>query len=230
MNFAVMQPYLFPYLGYYQLVNAVDTFIFYDDVTYIKNGYINRNNILVNGQAQRFTVPVPGASSNILIKDLNFDANVKKTLKTISQNYAKAPYFNEVYLIIEKILTSTERQVHTLCSNSITSVFSYLGIKNKQFKFSSELEYSRDSAAADKLIAMAGLLNSKHYINSPGGKDLYSKEYFSDKGVNLSFIKMQSVIYDQGKSEFVPYLSMIDVLMWNSKEQVIELLTKYKLV
>ena len=228
MNFAVMQPYLFPYLGYYQLVNAVDTFIFYDDVTYIKNGYINRNNILVNGQAQRFTVPVPGASSNILIKDLNFDPNVKKTLKTISQSYVKAPYFNDVYPIIEKILTSTERQVHTLCANSITSVFSYLGI-NKQFKFSSELEYNRDLPAADKLIAMAGLLNSKHYINSPGGKDLYSKEYFADKGVNLSFIKMQSVIYDQGKSEFVPYLSMIDVLMWNSKEQVIELLTKYKL-
>ncbi|MBB1290171.1 WbqC family protein [Pseudoalteromonas sp. SR43-6] len=229
MNFAVMQPYLFPYLGYYQLVNAVDAFIFYDDVTYIKNGYINRNNILVNGQAQRFTVPVPGASSNILIKELNFDANVKKTLKTISQSYAKSPYFNDVYPIIEKILTSTERQVHTLCANSIISVFSYLGI-NKQFKFSSELEYNRDLPAADKLIAMAGLLNGKHYINSPGGKDLYSKEYFSNKGVNLSFIEMQSVIYEQGKSEFVPYLSMIDVLMWNSKEQVKKLLTKSRLV
>ncbi|WP_350594486.1 MULTISPECIES: WbqC family protein [unclassified Pseudoalteromonas] len=227
MNFAVMQPYLFPYLGYYQLVNAVDTFIFYDDVTYIKNGYINRNNILVNGQAQRFTVPVPGASSNILIKDLNFDPNVKKTLKTISQGYAKAPYFNDVYPIIEKILTSTERQVHTLCANSITSVFSYLGI-NKQFKFSSELEYNRDLPAADKLIAMAGLLNSKHYINSPGGKNLYSKEYFADKGVNLSFIEMRSVNYQQGKSEFVPYLSIIDVLMWNSKEQVKALLREYE--
>lgn len=229
MNFAVMQPYLFPYLGYYQLVNAVDTFIFYDDVTYIKNGYINRNNILVNGQAQRFTVPVPGASSNILIKDLNFDPNVKKTLKTISQSYVKAPYFNDVYPIIEKILTSTERQVHTLCANSITSVFSYLGI-NKQFKFSSELEYNRDLPAADKLIAMAGLLNSKHYINSPGGKNLYSKEYFSDKGVNLSFIEMRSVNYQQGKSEFVPYLSIIDVLMWNSKEQIEDLLAKFRLV
>ena len=227
MNFAVMQPYLFPYLGYYQLVYAVDTFIFYDDVTYIKNGYINRNNILVNGQAQRFTVPVPGASSNILIKALNFDANVKKTLKTISQGYAKAPYFNDVYPIIEKILTSTERQVHTLCANSITSVFSYLGI-NKQFKFSSELEYNRDLPAADKLIAMAGLLNSKHYINSPGGKDLYSKEYFADKGVNLSFIEMRSVNYQQGKSEFVPYLSIIDVLMWNSKEQVKAFLREYE--
>lgn len=228
MTFAVMQPYLFPYLGYYQLVNAVGTFVFYDDVTYIKNGYINRNNILVNGKAQRFTVPVPGTSSNTLIKDLSFDSNVKKTLKTISQSYAKAPYFNDVYPIIEKILTSTERQVHTLCANSITAVFSYLGI-TKQFKFSSDLQYDRALPAADKLIAMASLLNSKDYINSPGGKSLYSKEYFAEKGVNLSFIEMEKVNYQQGKNDFVPYLSMIDVLMWNSKEQAAKLLNKYRL-
>lgn len=229
MSFAVMQPYLFPYLGYYQLVNAVDSFVFYDDVTYIKNGYINRNNILVSGKAQRFTVPVLGASSNKLIKDLNFDANVKKTLKTISQSYVKAPYFHDIYPMVEKILKNAERHVHTLCANSIMSVFSYLDI-NKQFKFSSDLEYDRALPAADKLIAMAALLNSKDYINSPGGKALYKKEYFSDKGVNLSFIEIQSVTYEQGKADFVPYLSMIDVLMWNSKEQVKELLTQYELV
>ena len=76
MSFAVMQPYLFPYLGYYQLVSAVDKFVYYDDVTFIKGGYINRNNILSNGKAQRFTIPVPGMSSNTLINELCFDRSV----------------------------------------------------------------------------------------------------------------------------------------------------------
>ncbi|MCQ8881308.1 WbqC family protein [Pseudoalteromonas shioyasakiensis] len=229
MRFAVMQPYLFPYLGYYQLVNSVDTFVFYDDVTYIKNGYINRNNILVNGLAQRITLPVPGASSNKLIKDLHFDINIKKVLKTIQQAYIKAPYFTAVYPIIEKVLTSKERQVAVLCAKSITLVFNYLDI-SKEFLFSSDLEYERSLSAADKLLAMGKVLNSTEYINSPGGKKLYSKEYFSEKGVNLSFIEMQSVNYEQAHYDFVPHLSMVDVLMWNSKEQVKTLLQEYRLI
>ena len=229
MSFAVMQPYLFPYLGYYQLVNAVDKFVFYDDVTFIKKGFINRNNILSNGQAQRFTLAVPGLSQNKLIKDLEFESNIKKTLKTIKQNYAKAPFFNAVYPIVESVLTSENRNVAQLCAKSVTDIFDYLNIK-KEFFLSSNLNYDKTLPAADKLIAMAGVLTASNYINSPGGKTLYSKEYFIENGVNLSFIEMEKIKYQQGKNDFVPNLSMIDVLMWNSKEQVEELLTKYKLV
>jgi hypothetical protein len=229
MSFAVMQPYLFPYLGYYQLVNAVDKFVFYDDVTFIKGGYINRNNILSNAKAQRFTIPVPGMSSNKRINELCFDKNTKKILKTIEQSYKKAPFFEEVYPLVASVLKDDNRSVENICSKSITTVFEYLGIK-KSFHFSSELEYNRDLSAADKLIAMSDVLGSKSYSNSPGGKSLYDKEYFSSKGVALSFIEIEQYEYAQNSTEFIPHLSMIDVLMWNSKEEVIELLTKYKLV
>ncbi|MGI2095725.1 WbqC family protein [Shewanella glacialipiscicola] len=229
MSFAVMQPYLFPYLGYYQLVSAVDKFVFYDDVTFIKGGYINRNNILSNGKAQRFTIPVPGMSSNTLINQLNFDGNVKKTLKTIEQSYKKAPYFEHIFPLIEVVLNDENRRVDHICAKSISVVFEYLDI-NKDFHFSSEFDYNRDLSAADKLIAMADVLKSSDYINSPGGKSLYNKEYFAEKEIYLSFIETEKYEYSQNTDGFIPHLSMIDVLMWNNKEQVIEMLTKYKLV
>ncbi|WP_159818012.1 WbqC family protein [Colwellia sp. 20A7] len=228
MSFAVMQPYLFPYLGYYQLVNAVDKFVFYDDVTFIKGGYINRNNILSNGKAQRFTIPVPGMSSNTLINELSFDKNIKKILKTIEQSYKKAPYFEHVFPLIESVLNNENRRVDHLCAKSISVVFDYLGI-NKDFYYSSELEYNRDLSAADKLIAMADILKSSDYINSPGGKSLYNKEYFAKKEISLSFIEIEKYEYSQNTGEFIPHLSMIDVLMWNSKSAILELLGKHKL-
>ena len=229
MSFGVMQPYLFPYLGYYQLVNAVDKFVFYDDVTFIKGGYINRNNILSSGKAQRFTIPVPGMSSNTLINELSFDKNVRKTLKTVEQSYKKAPYFEHVFPLIDSVLNDENRRVEHICSKSITVVFDYLGI-NKDFYFSSELEYKRDLSAADKLIAMASVLKSSDYINSLGGQALYNRDYFAEKKICLSFIETEKYQYLQNNEKFIPHLSMIDVLMWNNKIQVVELLAKYKLV
>jgi hypothetical protein len=229
MSFAVMQPYLFPYLGYYQLVNAVDRFVFYDDVTFIKGGYINRNNILSNGKVQRFTIPVPGMSPNRLINTLKFDKNVKKTLKSIEQSYKKAPYFKLIFPLIESVLNDKNRNVEHVCAKSISLVFEYLGLK-KSFCFSSELQYNRDLCAADKLIAMAYVLKSSDYINSPGGKLLYDKEYFSFNRVKLSFIEVNDYAYSQGSTDFIPHLSMIDVLMWNEIEEVKLMFNKYELV
>lgn len=227
MKLAVMQPYLFPYLGYYQLVFCSDIFVFYDDVTYIKGGYINRNAILSQNKAQRFTIPVPGASSNVLIKDLNFSPDVKKVLSSIRQSYSKAPFFADVYPMLEKVLTQSNRNVADLCRNSISVVFEYLGI-NKQFYFSSQLSYDRTLSPADKLVQMCKLFQCDEYVNSPGGQALYSKEYFSSKNVTLNFILPQITSYKQCSSDYIPYLSMIDVLMWNDIDSIREILTRYK--
>ncbi len=229
MKFAVMQPYIFPYLGYYQLVKAVDYFVFYDDVTFIKGGYINRNSILSNGTSQRFTIPVPGLSSNILINKLFFANETKKTLRSIQQSYSKSPYFSEVFPLVEMVINDQNRSVHNICAKSISEVFNYLGIK-KQFLFSSDLEYDKNLSAADKLIAMSSIVNSKSYVNTIGGKALYSKDYFKDKGVDLSFIEIMPHSYNQKQASFTSHLSMIDVLMWNSKEEAQELLNKYRLI
>ncbi|MBG0757072.1 WbqC family protein [Vibrio cidicii] len=229
MKCAVMQPYLFPYLGYYQLVYAVDKFVFYDDVNFIKRGYINRNNILVNGAAQRFTIPVPGATQNKKINTFEFSMDVMKTLKTIQQAYNKAPYFQPVYEIIKEVLTSNNRSVTYICKLSIEKVFDYLNL-DKDYFVSSQLDYNRDLTAADKLISISKRLECTEYINSPGGIDLYQKEYFKEQEIELSFINMIAGEYFQSNHDFVPYLSMIDVLMWNSKEQVKQLLEQYELV
>lgn len=229
MKFAVMQPYLFPYLGYYQLVKSVDKFILYDDVTFIKGGFINRNNILSNNKILRFTIPVPGGSSNKLINELKFDVNVKKILKTIEQSYRKAPFFKDVYPIIESVINDGDRRLEFLCKKSITSVFDYLGLKYEVI-FSSDLEYDRSKLAADKLIEMSKVLGIRNYINSPGGIDLYDKEYFDEHNVTLKFIQTNEYNYQQKTDDFIPNLSMIDVLMWNKKEDVKELLNQYRLI
>lgn len=228
MKSGIMQPYLFPYLGYYQLVNSVDKFVFYDDVAYIKSGYINRNSILVDSKAQRFTVPVIGSSQNKLICDLNFDINVRKTLKTIAQTYQSAPFFSDIYPIIESVFLDNNRNVAHVSSRSISTVFDFLGI-DKDFYFSSELDYDRKASREDKLIAISKLVSCNEYINGPGGRKIYDKIYFSEKGVELSFIDIKVYSYYQNGYTFIPHLSMVDVLMWNNKCDVLKLLDQYEL-
>lgn len=229
MKIAVMQPYLFPYLGYYQLINSVDAFVLYDDVCFIKQGYINRNSVWMNGQPVRMTVPVPGASSNKRIKDLKFSSDISKILKTIKQAYARAPLFDDVYPLVECVLTNADRDITTICRQGITEVFNYLGISKKVIR-SSELEYDRNLPAADRLIAICDLFGSSDYVNSKGGQTLYSKKHFAERGKTISFLEMHDVSYAQGVSDFVPNLSMIDVLMWCDKSTTRSLLQQYTLV
>lgn len=224
---AVMQPYLFPYIGYYQLVNSSDVFVVYDDVTFIKQSFINRNSILANGESKRFSLPVMGASSNVLIQNLDY-APGGKLLKTIQQSYSKAPYYQDVIDLVANVFNSENRNVAKLNELSIRMVFDYLGIK-KQIVFASELDYDRAANRADRLIALTKMQGCEHYINSPGGKELYQKEYFDKQGIKLSFIESKITPYTQLSKEFVPYLSMIDILMNCSKEEIIKMLSNYEL-
>lgn len=226
---AVMQPYLFPYIGYYQLVYSSDNFVLYDDVTFIKSGYINRNNILVNGKATRFTIPVPNASSNTLISDLSFSLDIKKVLKTFTQSYSKAPFYNDIMPIVEAVLTNNDRSIAEVCKQGIVQVFNHLGIDKKIHK-STSLQYDRMQNAAMKLVEITKLFGSEHYVNSIGGQELYNKDFFAQYNIELSFIKPNKIVYKQNAGEFVPNLSMIDVLMWNDSESVKKLLTEFVFV
>lgn len=228
MNLAVMQPYLFPYIGYFQLIYASDLFIVYDDVSYIKQGYINRNNILSSNGTVRFTVPVPGASSNKLISELSYSTNVTKVLKTIQQSYSKSPYFDEVYPLIETILTYPNRDIAELCLKSYREILKYLGLQRKFLK-SSELDYDRSLFAKERLIEFSHKFGADCYINTPGGRELYNKLDFAKEAVDLKFIDSLFVEYDQGAEEFVPNLSIIDILMNCSIFEIHSLLNCYKL-
>ena len=228
MKVAIMQPYLFPYLGYYQLVHAVDVFVLYDDVSFIKQGFINRNSILVNGQARRFTLPVPGASSNTLIKHLRFSDRTTKLLKTFRQAYARAPHFDRVFPIVERVIGREDRSIVEVCRKGLSEVFEYLGLPLNVL-LSSDIGYDRNGTAEEKVIQICKALGSDDYVNSIGGMELYSHASFKAKGCRLSFLEMQDVRYDQGQRSFVPNLSIIDALMWCDASKVEELMNAYVL-
>lgn len=224
-----MQPYLFPYIGYYQLVRCVDKFVVYDDVNYIKRGYVNRNHILDQGCRRRFTVPVPGGSIHKKISELSFSGEVEDILEGIRHAYVKAPFFEEVFPLVKKVFEGEDRRISAVCSNGINEVFCYLGM-NLDISCSSRLEYDRFLSGADKLMAICDVLGSRQYVNSIGGQELYEKEYFSLKGFDISFLKTREINYDQRGKQFISNLSMIDVLMWCSREDVKALLDEYDLV
>lgn len=228
MKLAVMQPYLFPYIGYFQLIYAADLFLIYDDVAYIKQGYINRNSILSKSGVTRITIPVPGASSNKLISELTFSKNVVKMLRTIEQSYSKAPYFEVVFPMIRGALELDDRLIASVCQKSYEDIFSYLGLK-KQFKKTSELEYDRTASGSDRLIELCQQFGADSYINAPGGRKLYARQDFAEKGIDLRFVDTLPVEYSQGVGEFVLNLSIIDVLMNCSQGEVCHLLDCYEL-
>ncbi|MFB6317428.1 WbqC family protein [Saccharicrinis sp. FJH54] len=230
MKLAVMQPYLFPYLAYFQLIYAVDKFIFYDDVNYIKGGWINRNNILVKGEKKLLTLNLIGASSNKLIKDIEIGQNRQKLLKTIQQSYTKAPFYNKIFPMIESILCHNTNFISELAIHSVIKVCEFLGI-DCEFETSS-LMYG-DTAGMEKterLKKICRLNGAAVYVNPIGGQNLYNKHDFMHKGIDLFFLKSSFPVYTQFDTGFIPGLSIIDILMFNKRKEIINMLEKYKLV
>jgi hypothetical protein len=224
-----MQPYFFPYIGYFQLIQAADKFLLYDDVNYIKQGWINRNRILVNGQSQFLTLRLSGASSYKKINEIEIDINKKKILKTVQQAYAKAPLFSEVFPLVERVISFDDRNLARFVSQSIFAICSYLDI-DTSFEISSKLNIYTNLAGQDRVIAMCKYYNANTYINAIGGKVLYSQCEFAKNDIKLQFLQPGDIEYEQNKNHFVPHLSIIDVLMFNTKEKIKYLLENYSLV
>ena len=233
MKIAIMQPYFFPYIGYWQLIDAVDRFVMYDNVNYINRGWINRNRILVNGKPTYITIPVSKASQNKLISDLYLDNSTEwrgKMLKTIYLAYHRAPQFENVFPLIEAIIFNRENRLSNFLKNSITLVTQYLGI-NTEIKSSSEIIIDNNLKGEDKIVSLCKSEGANVYVNAIGGQGLYSKEKFSLNNINLNFIKSKDIEYHQFDNEFLPWLSIVDVLMFNSVEHVKnQLLNEYELI
>lgn len=230
MKLAIMQPYFFPYIGYFQLVNAVDTFIFYDDVNFIKNGWINRNNIIINNTAKYITIQLRGASPNKLINEVEFTDNRKKLKKSIQMAYKKAPFYNDAWPIIEEILSIKTQNISEQSINSVERVSEYIGI-NTKFEISSQ-KYNKTKGMdkANRLIEICKMNGATTYINPIGGKELYKKETFKAVNIELYFLKTIFNEYKQFKNDFFPALSIIDIMMFNSVEEIHKMLDNYELV
>ncbi len=232
LKVAIMQPYFMPYIGYFQLINAVDEFIIYDDVNFINKGWINRNNILAIDKANLFTIPLIGASQNKLINEieiLNDGKWKQKLLKTIEQSYKKAPLFSEFFPFLAEIVQSKENQLSGYIYDSIITICNYLNINTLITKSSSEFNNS-DLKAQNRIIDICIKRKATQYINPIGGQELYQRKDFELHDIKLNFIKTNPIQYNQYGKGFVPFLSIIDILMFLDKSEIKEKLNEFELI
>lgn len=219
---AVMQPYLFPYIGYFQLINAVDKFILFDDVNYINKGRINRNFILNDSSPMLFTLPLKKPSQNKLINEIELSDSgsfSRKFLKSLKHSYVKAPYFEPVMKMLADIFNSERINLSDFIHYSLIIINEYLDIKSVIIPSSSIYE-NNSLKGSERIIDICKKEKADTYINLPGGTGLYSAEIFLENGISLKFIKSREIIYKQFKIDFIKNLSIIDVMMFNSKDKV----------
>lgn len=229
---SVMQPYAFPYFGYFCLIQSSNEIVFYDDVNFIKGGWINRNKILINDKPNIFNIFLSGASSFKEIREIKLlrdDKKILSTLRTIQQSYKNSPYFRDVFPIITKVFIESEGNIADFAIASIQAVYDYLGLTLKYRKSSVDFPHTKGEDKVDRLVHMCKDLGYKNYINVMGGRELYTKEVFAEREINLYFNKPILTEYDQN-TEFNPYLSIIDIMMFCSPEQIKEMINKYEII
>lgn len=229
MRIAIMQPYFMPYIGYFQLMDLVDEFVVYDNAKYTKRGWFNRNRILVNGSDAQITLPLRKDSDHLHVKDRyladSWESERKTILNRIHGAYGKAPHFDESYGVVERVVGHDDRNLFNFLHNSLLVTKDYLGITTP-LVVSSTIQADHELKAEDRVVSICAARCAKSYINPIGGLELYCKERFENDGIGLSFIKTDDVRYRQFGQEFVPSLSIIDVMMFNSKENIREMLEK----
>ena len=227
----IMQPYFFPYLGYFQLAAAASVFVTLDDVSFIKGGWINRNRFLVQNRAHMFTVPVKSASSNRLINATQIagdDIWKKSFIRLLNESYAHAPYYRETIALVNRVIHKAHASIGDLADDSVRTTCAHIGLEKKWLK-------SRDTCLADSLKGTARILEicqslgANRYVNAPGGKELYRHKQFAQLGIELRFLKPFLPPYRQQSGEFVGGLSIVDVLMYNPRDLVRNWIEGYEL-
>jgi len=235
VKLAANQPYLFPYIGYFQLIRAVDVFVIYDDVNFIRQGWINRNRILLDGQPRLFSVPIADESSfreirKTVVSSGEYPRWRKGFFGTLEHAYRRATYYAAVMSLLDGVFTESVSTIGELARSSMLSVCAYLGI-DTQIRESSSMYGNRDLHKADRLYDICRREGADTYVNSIGGTELYSREEFARHGISLKFLRPRDIVYGQfpGKP-FVRNLSIIDVMMFNSVSDIRLMLDQYDLI
>ncbi|WP_153914061.1 WbqC family protein [Shewanella sp. TC10] len=222
MKIAIMQPYFFPYLGYFQLINSVDKFVILDNVQYIDSGWINRNQLESNGRKFFFTIPVRSSERKKMIKDVKVCKSelshfTKKFKKTLTSNFSKSPNYVSVFNEIDSLLSNNKSDsILEIAEPSIIQTCQRLGITTPIVR-SSSLTLPFGANRQDRVIDIVKELNCTHYLNPIGGDSLYDTDYFTSRGVKLDFFKPELPIYKRGDNQFVSGLSCIDYMMWQQR-------------
>lgn len=229
MTLGIMQPYFMPYIGYWQLMAAVDKYVVYDDVNFIKRGWVNRNNILLNGEPYMFSIALSGASQNKLFKEIDIIDDFSKLKKTLQHSYSKAPYYEKTMLLLDEILDFPDKNLARFLYHSFSVILNYLDVQTELI-MSSSVNKDNSLKGQDKILDICRVLQADRYINAIGGQELYDYKDFIQNRIELKFLKPNHITYLQYKNDFVPNLSIIDVLMFNGKEETKSLLNEYTLV
>jgi hypothetical protein len=233
MKVAIMQPYFLPYIGYFQLMSAVDEFMVYGDLQFTTSGWIRRNRILLDGSDFFISLPIEKAPHLLNIRERRlsdtFPRERQKILGRIETAYHKAPFFKSTMPIVEQCLDCVEQNLFDFILHSILTVRRCLDIRTK-IRLSSEMPDSHPLKGKHRAISVCRALSADHYINAIGGTKLYDKNEFADEGIRLSFIQSKSISYAQFGNSFVPNLSIIDVMMFNPLGRCREFLDMYELV
>ena len=218
---AIMQPYLFPYIGYFQLIAAVDVFVLYDNIKYTKKGWINRNRMLQNGKDVMFSLPLKSDSDylNVCQRELSTDFNRDKLLNQLKGAYRRAPYFEQTFPLIEEIVQHENQNLFLFLQHSIVKTCAHLGITT-EIRNSSDIAIDHTLKNQNKVLALCEAVGASTYVNAIGGIELYSKKTFRDKDIDLKFIQSNPFEYPQFGDAFVPWLSIIDVMMFNPLETI----------
>jgi hypothetical protein len=210
-------------------MKAVDKYVVYDDVNYIKGGWANRNHILINGEKEMFTVTLQKASPNKLFNEIVIGDDFKKLMKTLQMNYSRAINFDQTMVLMERIISFPNKQLAVFIANSFREILSYLSVET-EILMSSEIPKDNSLRGKDKIIQICEILGADTYYNAVGGKNLYDQEEFREHGITLNFVDSLPQVYSQLHTrEFVSGLSMIDVLMNNTKDKVNSLLESYQI-
>jgi len=226
MKLAIMQPYLFPYLGYFQLIHAADKFVFYDDVNFIKNGWINRNRLLLGGSPHYFTVPLSGASPFAAIKDVRFETPgerwKRKMRATFEQAYKGAAHRDDGLRLLDTVLATPTESIADLARASVRVVLEHLGLR-RDIVDTSQTYGNEALKGQDRILDICRRESATIYINLPGGRGLYDPTAFRSAGIDLRFIDVQLPPYAQGAGAFVPGLSILDAVMHCPPEEILSL-------
>lgn len=224
----IMQPYFFPYLGYFHLLDSCDVFVFLDNVNYINRGWVNRNQFVFSGTPNMFTVPLNGASQNKLINEIEIADGrwTKLFLKSLEMSYKKTKCYSELIESLKEILGDGTGKISLLNQKTISWCAEQLGMI-KDFKISSIDFADVSGIGQERIVQICQKEKASAYNNAIGGVELYDKRVFSDFGIELSFVNSSLQAYPQMGSVFHPGMSILDVLMNNDFEERQVLLKQY---
>ena len=225
MILGIMQPYFFPYLGYFDLINYSEHWIVFDTTQYIRHGWVNRNRILHPNEGwQYIIVPLKKHSREILIKDVEVNEDPKWIYRVMGQlqHYKKkATFFGEVCRLLEHCLHVKEVSLARLNVAILERICQYLEIKF-EYEYFSEMNLTLGpvEGPGDWALRISEAMGANEYVNPPGGKTIFDVSKFKELGIRLTIRNLPPIEYQCPGYDFIPNLSIIDVLMWNSPDKV----------